>query len=91
MSVDILMPALSPTMEEGSLAKWHVKVGDTVRSGDVIALGKKLAGKKFEGVTAELRENILGFYAKMKMPDPHGINTELAALKVFQPLTEPQR
>ncbi len=34
---DILMPALSPTMEEGTLAKWHVKVGDTVRSGDVIA------------------------------------------------------
>jgi pyruvate dehydrogenase E1 component beta subunit len=31
------MPALSPTMEEGTLAKWHVKVGDTVRSGDVIA------------------------------------------------------
>ncbi len=37
MSVDILMPALSPTMEEGSLAKWHVKVGDTVKAGDVIA------------------------------------------------------
>jgi pyruvate dehydrogenase E1 component beta subunit len=34
---DILMPALSPTMEEGTLAKWHVKVGDQVRSGDVIA------------------------------------------------------
>ena len=34
---DILMPALSPTMEEGSLAKWHVKVGDTVAAGDVIA------------------------------------------------------
>ena len=34
---DILMPALSPTMEEGTLAKWHVKVGDKVRSGDVIA------------------------------------------------------
>jgi len=34
---DILMPALSPTMEEGTLAKWHVKPGDTVRSGDVIA------------------------------------------------------
>ena len=34
---DILMPALSPTMEEGTLAKWHVKVGDTVKSGDVIA------------------------------------------------------
>jgi len=34
---DILMPALSPTMEEGTLAKWHVKPGDNVRSGDVIA------------------------------------------------------
>jgi pyruvate dehydrogenase E1 component beta subunit len=31
------MPALSPTMEEGTLAKWHVKVGDQVKSGDVIA------------------------------------------------------
>jgi pyruvate dehydrogenase E2 component (dihydrolipoamide acetyltransferase) len=34
---DILMPALSPTMEEGTLAKWNVKVGDTVESGQVIA------------------------------------------------------
>ena len=34
---DVLMPALSPTMEEGNLAKWHVKVGDKVVSGDVIA------------------------------------------------------
>ena len=37
MSIDILMPALSPTMEEGTLAKWLVKEGDTVSSGDVIA------------------------------------------------------
>ena len=37
MTTDVLMPALSPTMEEGALAKWHVKVGDFVRSGDVIA------------------------------------------------------
>ncbi|HQR88735.1 MAG TPA: biotin/lipoyl-binding protein, partial [Caulobacter sp.] len=37
MSVDILMPALSPTMEEGTLAKWLVKEGDTVKAGDVIA------------------------------------------------------
>ena len=37
MPIDILMPALSPTMEEGTLAKWHVKVGDKVKSGDVIA------------------------------------------------------
>ncbi|WP_397419698.1 pyruvate dehydrogenase complex dihydrolipoamide acetyltransferase [Phenylobacterium sp.] len=34
---DILMPALSPTMEEGALAKWFVKAGDAVKSGDVIA------------------------------------------------------
>ena len=37
MPIDVLMPALSPTMEEGTLAKWHVKKGDAVRSGDVIA------------------------------------------------------
>ena len=37
MSIDVLMPALSPTMEEGTLAKWHVKAGDAVKSGDVIA------------------------------------------------------
>ncbi|MBI1261770.1 MAG: pyruvate dehydrogenase complex E1 component subunit beta [Rhizobiales bacterium] len=37
MSIKILMPALSPTMEEGTLAKWMVKVGDEVKSGDVIA------------------------------------------------------
>mgnify|MGYP003645617227 CR=1 FL=1 len=37
MSVDILMPALSPTMEEGTLSKWLKKEGDTVSSGDVIA------------------------------------------------------
>jgi pyruvate dehydrogenase E1 component beta subunit len=37
MSVDVLMPALSPTMEEGTLAKWNIKEGDTVTSGQVIA------------------------------------------------------
>ncbi len=37
MSINITMPALSPTMEEGKLAKWHVKEGDSVASGDVIA------------------------------------------------------
>ncbi len=37
MSIEILMPALSPTMEEGVLAKWLVSVGDKVKSGDVIA------------------------------------------------------
>ena len=37
MAIDILMPALSPTMTEGVLSKWLVKQGDKVRSGDVIA------------------------------------------------------
>ncbi|NWH08648.1 MAG: pyruvate dehydrogenase complex dihydrolipoamide acetyltransferase [Alphaproteobacteria bacterium] len=37
MSTQILMPALSPTMEEGTLTKWLVKEGDTVKAGDVIA------------------------------------------------------
>ncbi len=37
MSIDIQMPALSPTMEEGTLSKWMVKVGDTVSSGDILA------------------------------------------------------
>jgi pyruvate dehydrogenase E2 component (dihydrolipoamide acetyltransferase) len=36
MSINILMPALSPTMTEGKLAKWHVKAGDVVKSGQVI-------------------------------------------------------
>src|ERR1700759_5086087 len=36
MSIKILMPALSPTMTEGKLAKWHVKVGDEVKSGQVV-------------------------------------------------------
>src|SRR5262245_29258098 len=37
MPTPILMPRLSPTMEEGRLAAWHVKEGDRVRSGDVVA------------------------------------------------------
>ncbi len=37
MAIDITMPALSPTMESGTLAKWHIKPGDTVKAGDVIA------------------------------------------------------
>ena len=37
MAIDILMPALSPTMESGTLSKWTIAVGDPVRSGDVIA------------------------------------------------------
>src|SRR6185295_1445590 len=36
MPIPVLMPALSPTMTEGKLAKWHVKVGDKVKAGQVI-------------------------------------------------------
>ena len=37
MAIDIKMPALSPTMEEGTLSKWLVKEGDEVTSGDILA------------------------------------------------------
>src|ERR1700742_150573 len=37
MPIEVLMPALSPTMEKGNLAKWHKKEGDAVKAGDVIA------------------------------------------------------
>jgi pyruvate/2-oxoglutarate dehydrogenase complex dihydrolipoamide acyltransferase (E2) component len=37
MAIELKMPALSPTMEEGTLAKWLVKEGDTVKSGDILA------------------------------------------------------
>src|SRR6478672_2477674 len=37
MPIQVLMPALSPTMEKGNLAKWHKKEGDAVKAGDVIA------------------------------------------------------
>lgn len=37
MSIDVTMPALSPTMEVGTLAKWHVKPGDVLKSGDIMA------------------------------------------------------
>jgi hypothetical protein len=45
----------------------------------------KLADKKFQGVTPELRKNILNFYASMKTPDRHGIDAQMAALKAFSP------
>ena len=37
MTIEILMPALSPTMEEGTLSKWLVNEGDSISSGDLIA------------------------------------------------------
>src|SRR5579872_4089182 len=57
---DVLMPALSPTMEEGTLAKWHVKVGDNVRSGDVIAeIETDKATMEVEAVDAGVVEALL--------------------------------
>ncbi|MCK0121633.1 pyruvate dehydrogenase complex dihydrolipoamide acetyltransferase [Loktanella sp. F6476L] len=51
MPIEILMPALSPTMEEGTLAKWLVKEGDTVSSGDVMAeIETDKATMEFEAV-----------------------------------------
>ena len=59
MPIAIKMPALSPTMEEGTLAKWLVKVGDTVSSGDIMAeIETDKATMEFEavdeGVIAEI-------------------------------------
>jgi pyruvate dehydrogenase E2 component (dihydrolipoamide acetyltransferase) len=60
MSIDILMPALSPTMEEGTLAKWHVKKGDQVKSGDVIAeIETDKATMEVEAVDEGVVEDIL--------------------------------
>ena len=51
MATNILMPALSPTMEEGKLAKWLVKEGDTVKSGDILAeIETDKATMEFEAV-----------------------------------------
>jgi pyruvate dehydrogenase E2 component (dihydrolipoamide acetyltransferase) len=59
MPIEIKMPALSPTMEEGTLAKWLVKAGDTVKSGDLMAeIETDKATMEFEavdeGVIAEI-------------------------------------
>ena len=51
MAFEIKMPALSPTMEEGTLAKWLIKVGDTVKSGDIMAeIETDKATMEFEAV-----------------------------------------
>ena len=51
MSIELKMPALSPTMEEGTLAKWLVKEGDTVSSGDILAeIETDKATMEFEAV-----------------------------------------
>jgi pyruvate dehydrogenase E2 component (dihydrolipoamide acetyltransferase) len=60
MALDIKMPALSPTMEEGTLARWLVKVGDTVSSGDVMAeIETDKATMEFEAVDEGVISEIL--------------------------------
>jgi len=58
----ILMPALSPTMEEGKLAKWHVKEGDAVKAGDILAeIETDKATMEFEAIDS-------GRIAKLLVP-----------------------
>src|SRR3954471_1343305 len=57
---DILMPALSPTMEEGKLAKWNIKPGDTVEAGQIIAeIETDKATMEVEAVDEGVVESIL--------------------------------
>lgn len=60
MAIEILMPALSPTMEEGTLAKWLVKEGDVVKSGDLLAeIETDKATMEFEAVDEGVISKIL--------------------------------
>src|SRR3546814_428697 len=60
MPIELKMPALSPTMEEGTLAKWLVKVGDTVKSGDLMAeIETDKATMEFEAVDEGVITEIL--------------------------------
>jgi pyruvate dehydrogenase E2 component (dihydrolipoamide acetyltransferase) len=60
MALEIRMPALSPTMEEGTLARWLVKVGDTIRSGDIMAeIETDKATMEFEAVDEGVLTEIL--------------------------------
>ncbi|MBS0285339.1 MAG: biotin/lipoyl-binding protein, partial [Proteobacteria bacterium] len=60
MSIEIKMPALSPTMEEGTLAKWLVKEGDTVKAGDLMAeIETDKATMEFEAVDEGTVEKIV--------------------------------
>ncbi|HWA00805.1 MAG TPA: pyruvate dehydrogenase complex dihydrolipoamide acetyltransferase [Caulobacterales bacterium] len=78
MSIQITMPALSPTMEEGNLAKWHIKPGDKVEAGQVIAeIETDKATMEVEAVDEGVVEQIL---------IPEGaqgvkVNTPIATLK----------
>ncbi|UWQ30432.1 MULTISPECIES: pyruvate dehydrogenase complex E1 component subunit beta [unclassified Leisingera] len=77
MATEILMPALSPTMEEGTLAKWLVKEGDTVNSGDIMAeIETDKATMEFEAVD----EGIVGKILIGEGTEGVKVNTPIAVL-----------
>ncbi|MBC7478706.1 MAG: biotin/lipoyl-binding protein, partial [Pseudorhodobacter sp.] len=77
MAVEILMPALSPTMEEGTLAKWLVKVGDHVKSGQIMAeIETDKATMEFEAVD----EGIVGRLLVAEGTAGVKVNTPIAVL-----------
>jgi pyruvate dehydrogenase E1 component beta subunit len=77
MATEILMPALSPTMEEGTLAKWLVKEGDTVSSGDIIAeIETDKATMEFEAVD----EGVIGKILIAEGTADVKVNTPIAIL-----------
>ncbi len=77
MPIDILMPALSPTMEEGKLAKWLKKEGDQVKSGDIIA------EIETDKATMEVEAVDEGILAKILVPDGSenvAVNTRIGVI-----------
>ena len=77
MPTEILMPALSPTMEEGTLAKWLIKEGDTVSSGDIMAeIETDKATMEFEAVD----EGIVGKILVAEGTEGVAVNTPIAVL-----------
>lgn len=77
MATEILMPALSPTMEEGTLAKWLVKEGDSVSSGDLLAeIETDKATMEFEAVD----DGIVGKLLIAAGTDDVKVNTPIAIL-----------
>ncbi|MCT4684589.1 MAG: biotin/lipoyl-binding protein, partial [Roseicyclus sp.] len=77
MPTEILMPALSPTMEEGTLAKWLVKEGDTVASGDIIAESETdKATMEFEAVD----EGVIGKILVEEGTEGVKVNAPIAGL-----------
>ena len=77
MATEILMPALSPTMEEGTLAKWLVKEGDEVASGDLLAeIETDKATMEFEAVD----EGIIGKILVAEGAEAVKVNTAIAVL-----------